>query len=621
MDKVINIKVRNRIAVADQNDHIVCGNEDYTAVFDFDDEWRGIDVKTARFYRGGIYTDTVFTGDTVAIPEMSRVSYVEIGVFAGDITTTPAVVRCYRSILCNGGNVAEPKDDVYAQIIDLINSIEGGGGGGAAGADGEDGGYYIPVVTDAGELSWTPTDPKMPTIPSVNIKGPGGEAGVSGKNGVGIESITTRDSSVTGDGTQIVIALTDGTSEHFKIESGVGIDSIDTTESTAAGGVNRVKIILTDGTSYTLNVRNGRDGSRGATGGTGPAGADGVSPTVSVEQITGGNRIAITDVNGKKTFDVMNGSVGKDGAAGTSVTVKSVSESTVDGGDNVITFSDGKTVAVKNGSKGSKGDTGGVGPAGSDGVGIKSVVQTATSSADGGSNIITVTKTDGTTSTFTVKNGSKGSKGDTGPAGYTPIKGVDYFTDADQEIIVQQVIAALGTPVFGTVDENNNIILTGELAEGTYTIKYETGDGEVIDIGAMDIGGTPAYTNVLDTVGFVENKRISASSGYSEKDNTGTDLTGYIAVKTGDVIRLKNVTMPQTSTDYDNQLYYYDSGKSGKGSTSLAPPNYDSVADGAGNIIQFKVGSAWTPGGTGFIRIGAANIDSASIITINEVIE
>lgn len=49
------------------------------------------------------------------------------------------------------------------------------------------------------------------------------------------------------------------------------------------------------------------------------------------------------------------GSAGKDG---TSVTVKSVSESTTDGGSNVVTFSDGKTVTIKNGSKGSTGAKG-----------------------------------------------------------------------------------------------------------------------------------------------------------------------------------------------------------------------------------------------------------------------
>ena len=52
-----------------------------------------------------------------------------------------------------------------------------------------------------------------------------------------------------------------------------------------------------------------------------------------------------------------------------------------------------------------------------DGVGIASVVQTTTSTEDGGTNVITVTKTDNTTSTFSVKNGSKGSTGATGPQG------------------------------------------------------------------------------------------------------------------------------------------------------------------------------------------------------------
>ena len=47
-----------------------------------------------------------------------------------------------------------------------------------------------------------------------------------------------------------------------------------------------------------------------------------------------------------------------DGADGTSVTISSVSESTADSGSNVVTFSDGKTLTVKNGSKGSQGEQG-----------------------------------------------------------------------------------------------------------------------------------------------------------------------------------------------------------------------------------------------------------------------
>ena len=138
------------------------------------------------------------------------------------------------------------------------------------------------------------------------------------------------------------------------------------------------------------------------------------------------------------------GSPGKDG---TPVTVKSVSESSADGGKNVVTFSDGKTVTIKNGSKGS--------------------------------------------------------------AGETPERGTDYWTDADQESIVQQVIFALQTPVFGTVDEENNIILTGELPDGTYTLKYEYADGDVVTIGTLVHG---SYTNLADpsSAEWLKDKRLNS---------------------------------------------------------------------------------------------------------------
>lgn len=39
--------------------------------------------------------------------------------------------------------------------------------------------------------------------------------------------------------------------------------------------------------------------------------------------------------------------------------------------------------------------------------------------------------------------GDKGDKGDTGADGYTPVKGVDYFTDAEKAALVQDVLNAL----------------------------------------------------------------------------------------------------------------------------------------------------------------------------------
>lgn len=59
-----------------------------------------------------------------------------------------------------------------------------------------------------------------------------------------------------------------------------------------------------------------------------------------------------------KGADGKDGSPGEPGKDGTSVTVASVSESTEDGGMNVVTFSDSKKLNVKNGSKGGDGAPG-----------------------------------------------------------------------------------------------------------------------------------------------------------------------------------------------------------------------------------------------------------------------
>ncbi len=52
---------------------------------------------------------------------------------------------------------------------------------------GDDGGYYIPAVDEAGNLTWVPSEEEMPVVEGSNIKGPQGEPGkdgLDGKNGL-----------------------------------------------------------------------------------------------------------------------------------------------------------------------------------------------------------------------------------------------------------------------------------------------------------------------------------------------------------------------------------------------------------------------------------------------------
>ena len=126
------------------------------------------------------------------------------------------------------------------------------------------------------------------------------------------------------------------------------------------------------------------------------------------------------------------------GGGGASVTDAAINED----GHLIITLSTGKQIdagyavgpagatgaAGKDGQDGAPGKDGADGQPGADGVGIQSVVQTTTSTEDGGTNVITVTKTDGTSSAFAVRNGSRGS---TGPAGADGKDGTNGKDGAD----------------------------------------------------------------------------------------------------------------------------------------------------------------------------------------------
>ena len=121
----IEINISNKKPKAKENYKIVCGNSDYTILFSFDEEWNPYDKKTARFNftQDGVkkYIDVLFSGNECPMPIMSKTSLVEIGVYAGELqTTTPCILPCEKSILCDCGMQTDPPEDIYSQLLNSI---------------------------------------------------------------------------------------------------------------------------------------------------------------------------------------------------------------------------------------------------------------------------------------------------------------------------------------------------------------------------------------------------------------------------------------------------------------------------------------------------------------------
>lgn len=83
-----------------------------------------------------------------------------------------------------GGHRVTITDVNGPKSFDVADGKDGtGGSGGGSGADGEDGGYYQPSVSADGDLSWSASKAGMPSVGTVNIKGPKGDQGETGQQG------------------------------------------------------------------------------------------------------------------------------------------------------------------------------------------------------------------------------------------------------------------------------------------------------------------------------------------------------------------------------------------------------------------------------------------------------
>ena len=127
-------------------------------------------------------------------------------------------------------------------------------------------------------------------------------------------------------------------------------------------------------------------------------------------------------------------------------------------------------------------------------------------------------------------------------------------------------------------------------------------------------GSTVTIPNVtghiaVSCVGYKTGIRIYHGDG-KEQDNTIADGTGFIPVKTGDTVYIKNISV---DTSGNCGLAYYDADK------TYISGYYLGGGSGIGGAVNGEVASfSVTAANASYIRFSALVIDSTSIITVNE---
>lgn len=210
------------------------------------------------------------------------------------------------------------------------------------------------------------------------------------------------------------------------------------------------------------------------------------------------------------------------------------------------------------------GSIGGTGSGSGDGVGIQSITQTTTSTEDDGDNVLTITLTDGTTSEFVVQNGSKGS---------TPVKGEDYFTDADKEEIASMVDVTdwfkIGVNIPSGAD------LDSYTTEGKYYVSSTSISNTIVN---APVAGTNYTLFVFKrTSGSSRTQMIIALNNkiyLRSSTSTGTYGAWVTCATTADIDNVL-AAIPTKISELENDAGYITESGSGSGTSSLSTCNIE----------------------------------------------
>ena len=116
-----------------------------------------------------------------------------------------------------------------------------------------------------------------------------------------------------------------------------------------------------------------------------------------------------------------------------------------------------------------------------------------------------------------------------GKDGKTPVKGVDYFTEAEKADMVVAVLEAIGCPLFGVIDENNHITFSGKnIPDGTYTFHFEMENGTTASGSGFTIDTKTYYQVTTNCTNCATNNGTSRVAEGTKYEATITANDGYV---------------------------------------------------------------------------------------------
>lgn len=234
-------------------------------------------------------------------------------------------------------------------------------------------------------------------------------------------------------------------------------------------------------------------------------------------------------------------------------------------------------------------------------------------------------------------NGSQSATILDGADGKDGTNGKDYvLTEADKDDIASRTAILLReNGVIGVVDENNNIIVSGNLADGTYTLKYENEDGTYTEVGTLEIGAVPEPETVINIIstsidtdlqtvyngkGWKEGKRWSAS-GNKETSGTNCLLTGLIPIgDNGDIFRSKDVSFEYDGTNSGGQIAFWDESGTALTTSFQAITNYATLSIDENGHPAFTFNMSSIPSSAYYFRIVLSPLVENPILTRNQPI-